>query len=125
MDPALEVQQITKVITQYFDALYFGDPNAFEQIMHPTIRLYCATDGELVCMDLQEYLQIVRERPSPASRQDQRYDQILSIEVASPTTAHVRVKDAYLPKRFIDELTLVKIDTRWWIVSKVWHYELQ
>lgn len=125
MDATLEAQQITKVISQYFDALYFGDPDAFKQIMHPTIRLYCATDGELICMDLAEYLQLVQGRPSPASRQDKRYDQIVSIEIPSPTTAHVRVRDAYLPKRFIDELTLVKIDKRWWIVSKVWHYELE
>lgn len=121
---AQEVRKVTAVIDQYFDALYYGDPEAFEQIMHPTVRLHCATDDKWVCMDLPEYLQLVKERPSPASRNDDRYDQILSIELPSPTTAHVRVKDAYLPKRFIDELTLIKINDRWWIVSKVWHYDL-
>lgn len=123
MTVAVEVQQVTEVITTYFDALYHGDTDAFEQIMHPTIQLYCATDGELLNIDLPAYLKVVRERPSPASRQDQRDDRILSIALGSATTAHVRVQDAYLPKRFTDELTLVKLDHRWWIVSKVWHYD--
>lgn len=29
-----------------------------------------------------------------------------------------------LPKRFTDELTLVRTDGGWKIVSKVWHYVL-
>lgn len=123
MTVAVEVQNVTEVITTYFDAIYYGDADAFERIMHPSIQLYCATDGELVNMDLLAYLKLVRGRPSPASRKDQRYDRILALDLASPTTAHVRVQDAYLPKKFTDELTLVKIEGRWWIVSKVWHYD--
>lgn len=124
MTVAVEVQNVTQVITTYFDAIYHGDTDAFEQIMHPAVQLYCATDGELVNMDLPAYLKLVRERPSPATRQDQRFDRILAIDLASPSTAHVRVQDVYLPKRFTDDLTLVKIHGRWWIVSKVWHYDL-
>lgn len=117
-----DIQAITALIQQYWNALYEGDVPAFQQVMHPAARLYCATDGELLHMDVASYLDLVQGRPSPASRQDARYDRILAIEVASPSTAHVRVEDAYLPRRFTDDLTLVKIDGRWWIVSKVWHY---
>jgi hypothetical protein len=39
-----------------------------------------------------------------------------------PTTAHARVKDMYLPKRFVNELSFIKIDGRWQIIAKVWHF---
>jgi hypothetical protein len=46
----------------------------------------------------------------------------VSVSVASPTTAHARVKDMYLPKRFVNELSFIKIDGRWQIIAKVWHF---
>jgi len=120
-----DLSAITAVVQQYWDALYDGDVHAFQQIMHPTCRLYCGTSGELLHMDLPSYLDLVQGRPSPASRKDARHDRLLSIDLASPTTAHVRVMDAYLPRQFIDDLTLVKVGDRWWIVSKVWHYVVE
>jgi hypothetical protein len=88
------------------------------------VRLFSATDTPIVELDLPTYMDIVRKRPSPASRKDPRHDRVLSIEIASPTTAHVRVQDAVLPKMFTDDLTFLRVDGRWRIVSKVWHYVL-
>jgi hypothetical protein len=28
----------------------------------------------------------------------------------------------YLPKRFVNELSFIKIDGRWQIIAKVWHF---
>ena len=69
-------------------------------------------------------MDLVAGRPSPEKKGDVRQDEIVSITIASPTTAHARVKDIYLPKRFVDDLTFVLIDGRWQIVSKVWHFEI-
>jgi hypothetical protein len=66
----------------------------------------------------------VKNRPSPASRQDERIDRILEVSVPTPTTAHARVQCAYLPKRFTDDLTFVRASAGWRIIAKVWHYEL-
>jgi hypothetical protein len=75
-------------------------------------------------LDLPTYLEVVKNRPSPASRQDPRSDRILALEVPTPTTAHARVQCAYLPKRFTDDLTFVRSDGCWKIIAKVWHYDL-
>lgn len=75
-------------------------------------------------MDLPTYLEVVKNRPSSASRQDERFDRILEVSVPTPTTAHARVQCAYLPKRFTDDLTFVRTPAGWKIIAKVWHYEL-
>jgi hypothetical protein len=118
------VDELIQAVHWYFDALYEGDTDLFAKVMHPRVRLFSATDNPMVELDLPTYMEIVRNRPSPASRNDPRHDRVLSIEVATPTTAHVRVQDAVLPKMFTDDLTFLRVEGRWRIVSKVWHYVL-
>jgi len=75
-------------------------------------------------MAVADYLDVVRGRESPAERGDRRADEILAISVPTPTTAHLRTREVFLPKLFTDELILVKFDDKWQIVSKVWDFEL-
>ena len=83
-----------------------------------------ATGGELVHLTMDEYFPIVDARPSPASRREPRRDRVVSIEQVGPVTAVARVECAIGSKRFDDVLTLVRLDDRWQIVAKVFHYEL-
>lgn len=111
-------------VQAYLDALYFGDVDRFRSVFHPRAQFYSATGGTLVNLTVDAYMDLVAGRPSPEKKGDVRQDEIVSITIASPTTAHARVKDIYLPKRFVDDLTFVLIDGRWQIVSKVWHFEI-
>ena len=45
------------------------------------------------------------------------------IESVGPVTAVARVECSIGAKRFDDVLTLVRIDDRWQIIAKVFHYE--
>lgn len=120
-----EMRSLLERVQEYFDALYDGDADLFARVMHPKVQLYCPTPDPPLEMDLTAYLELVRGRPSPASRHDPRLDRVLAVEMASPTTAHVRVQDAYLPRFFTDELTFVRSTGQdWKIISKVWHYEI-
>lgn len=74
---------------------------------------------------MDEYFPIVDQRPSPASRKEGRTDRILSIEFAGPVTALARVECSIRPKHFTDLLTLIRVDGRWQIIAKVFHYELE
>ena len=118
------MQDIIQLLGKYFDALYNGDMQLFSEIFHPQARLYSAAEPGFLILDVPSYLERVGGRPSPRSRGDRREDEIVSITIASPTTAHARVRELLLPKRFTDELTLVRDNGRWQIVSKVWHFEL-
>lgn len=115
--------QVHAATQAYLDALYTGDVDGFRRVFHPQARLYSATDGALIELDVDAYMDIVANRPSPRDKGDERQDEVLALTVSSPTTAHARVRDVYLPKRFVDELTFVLLEGEWRIVSKVWHYD--
>lgn len=115
---------IRQIAETYFDAIYKCDANLFAAIFHPAAMLYCCADAEPLIMNVETYLEIVRGRVSPETRNDPRKDEIVLIEIPTPTTAHMRVREIFLPKQFTDELTLVKTKDGWKIVSKVWHFTL-
>lgn len=117
--------EIAEALCLYFDGLHFSDPERLTQVFHPDARYVCATDDPLIQLGMGEYVPIVAARPSPASRGERRRDRILSIELAGPVTAAVRVECAIGPKLFTDLLTMIRVDGRWQIIAKVFHYELE
>ncbi len=116
---------ITSVLNNYFEGLYRSDTQILRQVFHPAALYACATDGSLLTLGMDAYFPIVDKRPSPASRGDVRTDRIISIEFAGPVTALARVECSIKPKHFTDLLTLVLVDGRWQIISKVFHFELE
>lgn len=112
---------VRAAIQQYFDALYAGDVAGFGAVFHPSCRLFTVTDGDVQTFDYGPYLERVAGRPSSASRGDARADAIVSVRISSPTTASATVRDCYLPRHFINELSFVLTGGRWRIVAKVWH----
>jgi 4-oxalocrotonate tautomerase len=75
-------------------------------------------------LNMAEYFKIVDKRPSPASRGEKRNDRILSVEFAGPVTAYARVECSIATKFFTDFLTLIFLDRKWQIISKVFHYDI-
>lgn len=116
-------QQIRATVQGYFDALYEGSVETFRKVFHPQAQLFSAEGGSSDALDLDSYMNRVANRAAPASRNDPRHDEIVSVTIASPSTAHVRVRDALLPNRFVDELLLVKFADGWKIVCKAWAYD--
>lgn len=116
---------VATVLSDYFDGLYASDTARLARVFHPRAHYVCATEGTLQHLGMEEYFPIVDKRPSPASRGEQRHDRILSIEFAGPVTAFARVECALGPKFFTDFLTLIMVEGRWQIISKVFHYDLR
>ena len=115
---------VVAVLNDYFDGIYFGDTNILARVFHPAAMYACATDGTLLQLAMSEYFPVVEKRAAPSSFGQQRHDRIVSIEFASPTLAIARVECAILPKRFVDLLTMILLDGRWQIISKVFHFEI-
>jgi Putative lumazine-binding len=116
---------VAAVLQEYFDGLYHSDTARLRRVFHPRAVYACATGGTPVILRMDEYFPIVDARPSPASRDDARTDRILSIEFAGPVTAFARLECAIEPRHFIDLLTLIRLDGRWQVISKVFHYEIR
>ena len=119
----IQADELIEAMGAYFDGIHYGDAELLGSVLHPDIRLVCPRDG--LTLDKEEYLALVVGRPSPASRGDERYDEVLEVSSATPATGHVRARLAYLPKVFTDELVFVREDGRWQIISKVWDYTLE
>ena len=115
---------ITAVIGQYFDGLYESDTKRLRGVFHPLATYTCATEKPLLHMGMPDYFALVDKRPSPESRGEQRRDRVVSIEIAGPDAAFARVECAIGPKFCTDLLTFVRVDGRWLIMAKVFHYDL-
>jgi hypothetical protein len=116
---------VADVLSMYFDGLYHSDTTRLRRVFHPRAQYVCATEGTLTHLTMEEYFPVVDHRPSPASRGEARADDIVSIEFAGPVTAFARVHCAIGPKTFTDLLTLIRIDGRWQIISKVFHFAVR
>jgi 4-oxalocrotonate tautomerase len=117
--------EVARVLADYFDGLHHGDTAILRRVFHPAAHYACATDGSLLQLGMDEYFPIVDQRPSPASRGEARSDRIVSIEFAGPVTAFARVECSIGPKAFTDLLSLVRLDGRWQVIAKVFHYDLR
>ncbi len=113
---------VAAVIATYFDGLYHSDTKLLAQVFHPKAQYVCVTDGTLLYRDMAEYFPVVDARPSPASRGELRRDEIVSIEFAGAVTARAVLHCAIGPRFFTDYLTFIRLDGRWQVISKVFHY---
>lgn len=114
---------VAAVLGLYFDGLHFSDTARLAQVFHPKAQYVCVTDGTLLYRDMADYFPVVDARPSPASRREVRRDEILSIDFAGPGTARAVVRCVLGTRHFTDFLTLIRLDGRWQVISKVFHYE--
>ncbi len=113
---------VAAVVATYFDGLYHSDTKWLAQVFHPRAQYVSASDGTLLYRDMDEYFPVVDARPSPASRGEQRRDEIVSIDFAGPVTARAILRCAIGSRMFTDCLTLIRLDGRWQVISKVFHY---
>jgi 4-oxalocrotonate tautomerase len=121
---AEDFDAVTAAMAVYFDGLHHSDTGRLRQVFHPAATYACASEGTLLQLNMADYFGIVDRRPSPASRGQTRRDRIVSIEFAGPATAFVKAQCVIAPKSFTDFLSFVKLDGRWQIIAKVFHFEL-
>ena len=70
-------QKLPDAIQMYFDALYFCDTKLLNSVFHPSSSLFDADEGSLFVEPIASFSKDVASRTSPASRQQQREDEIL------------------------------------------------
>lgn len=123
-DHAARFAAVTALLSDYFDGIHFSDTSILRRVFHPSALYACATGGTLLQLGMDDYFAVVDKRPAPGKLGQARQDRIESIEFGGPGLAIARVECAILPKRFVDLLTLVYLDGRWQIMSKVFHFEI-
>ena len=112
------------VLQDYFDGLYESDTLRLRRVFHPLATYTCATEKPILHLGMGDYFALVDKRPSPKSRNETRRDRILSLELAGPDAAFARVECAIGQRFCTDLLTFVRVDGRWMILAKVFHYDV-
>jgi len=117
------VAEIERTIQTYFDGLYEGSVEKLAAAFHPVSHLYSEKDGGVVDLPREQWFEMVRNRPSAASRGLARDDRILMLDISGPETAFVKVACQLPPRYFTDYLVLNRTSEGWRIVSKVYRFE--
>ncbi|NMH66346.1 nuclear transport factor 2 family protein [Shewanella salipaludis] len=118
MSASAEVQAL---LAQYFDTLYYCDLEKFDAIFHPLAIYTTADETPLLHRDMPCYREVLARREPPAARKEPRRDLIDEIEFAGENTALARVRCSFGGRDFIDLLTLVRSEGRWYIMAKIFH----
>jgi len=113
--PAIEA-----MLVDYFDVMYTQDMEKFDRVFHNNVVLYSAQTGELNRRPYDVYREAVVNRESPQSKGEVRKDEILLIDEISDTAAMAKVQLQMFGGLMQDYLTLIHIDGRWQIISKIW-----
>ncbi len=117
------IEEITAVLTHYFDGLYQADTAMLDTVFHPDAHYINTLPDEYLNLPMSEYFNIVDQRVPPASNNELRNDRIISIEVESGHMAFVKARMTMMGREYLDYLTLTNHDGQWRIMSKVFHYE--
>ncbi len=119
--PAQRHHNARPQLIRYFDGLYSGDTEILGQIFHERSRLHVILDGALVEIEKDAYMRLVRGRASPESLGSDRDDRIVGIHQTTSDTALVMVALLLAEKSYTDQLSLIKDEGRWQIISEVYH----
>lgn len=113
--PAIEA-----MLSDYFDAMHTQDMEKFDRVFHTDVVLYSAQTGELNRRPYDIYRDAVVNRESPESKGEERKDEIIFIDEMSDTAAMAKVQLQMMGGVMQDYLTLIHINGRWQIISKIW-----
>src|SRR5690606_18365743 len=118
-----DADAIKLLLMQYFDGLFYCDSIRLREVLHPSALYATVVDNKLRHISMEEYWPIVDARVAPASKGEARHDRIISIDIVGAVTAFAKVECALHPNFYTDILSLLKLDNRWWIISKVFQME--
>lgn len=124
MSGAADIVAIHSVLKLYFDGLYHSDTQRLRRVFHPQALYATAVGDQPIVWHMDNYFPVVDARPAPVARVQPRTDRVLSIELIGPVTAHARLQCSIGPTDLIDLLTLIHVDGRWQVISKVFHYNM-
>lgn len=123
--PRLEYLAVVEVLKDYYDALYRCDTALLAKVFHASAQYFTASGGELLHLDMNAYFPIVEKRISPKDLGEACGFSINSIEFVGDVTAIAHMRSSMFSKDYTDLLALIKIDDKWQIISKVFHYTPQ
>lgn len=118
-----KTQDILDAVQVYLDAIYYCDVERLDQVFHDAASLIDADNDVIFVEPIASFREDVRSRKSPASQNQKRFDEIITIDWLSPLSATVKLRLHAMDNIFVDHLSFVQGPDGFQIVAKVWHLE--
>lgn len=120
MTASADETAVGHLLDRYIDALYAGSAEALGDVFHPEGIYATAQGGDLLRLAIPDYLTLVAGRAKPDDRREAAID---AIEVVGGTMAFARLRCTLFQRDYVDFLTLLKTEGRWWVMAKLFHYD--
>lgn len=120
---APEDDGIRQAINFYIDGLREGSVETLKKAFHSEATM-CGYFGEtLMVTPIQGLYDFVSSNPAPAKTGEPFSASIAAFEVAGSIASAKIIEQSYQGHNFTTLFNLLKIDGRWWIVSKVFNID--
>lgn len=115
-----EKEAVKIPLENYLKGHATGKPEFMKRAFHSEGKLMFIRDGKYATIDFADY--IGRMNGTPAADESERKRHIESIDISGNAAVGKIVLD-YPNARFIDYMSLLKIDGEWKIVNKIFYVE--
>lgn len=115
------IDDLRDFLSDYFEVLQTQDMALFDRVFHQDCVLYSQQDGARVVRPYAAYRAMVQGREAPAAKGCPRSEEVLAIDVLSPTMAMAKVRLRLFDSIMEDHLNLMKHEGRWMIYAKHFH----
>jgi hypothetical protein len=117
------VDALSQAVKRYFDLMYDSDVSRFDRVFRSTAQLHGVRHGEMRLLSAETYRDVLARTPSPRSQDALRHEEILLMDVASPSQALVKVRVRINAILYVDYLSYHRVDGDWLITAKSFHVE--
>ena len=111
-----EEAAVRKALDHYLQGHATGDGAHHRMAFYPQANLYFVQNGALTTVTSEEYAS--RSSGKPAADEGQRKRRIVSIDIAG-TAAIAKIELDYPNVRFVDYMSLLKVNGEWRIIAKI------
>ena len=115
-----EVAAVRRALEHYLQGHATGDGSHHRLAFYPQANLYFVQNGALSTLTSEEYA--ARSPGKPATDEAQRKRRIASIDITG-TAAMAKIELDYPTVRFVDYMSLLKVNGEWRIIAKIFHRE--
>lgn len=120
-----ELENVLKVIDLYIDGVRNGNVESLKQAFHPQSSMFGWKGKDLFITPIQGLFDYIATTPIPSETGEPTNFIITSIHIAGNAANVELAMDAYHGHDFMDYFQLLKVEDRWWIVSKSFHADPQ
>ncbi len=112
------IKAIERLITNYFDGIFYGDTSKLEACFHENTHIYGDIKGADYLKSVSAYIEGVKNRQSPKALNETLKMKIISIDIMGKI-AMAKLHVPMLGYNYYDYLSLSKINEEWKIVNKL------